>query len=104
MGQIGSEASGGGGGGGGGESDTYTAAAAHSDISSANPKPPTPNVPHQRIVLPSAISGGAGGGGWVKWSEEIDEYALWDVVKLRVKERERLKKGGKKQVLGFVWI
>ena len=101
MGQIVSEASGGGGGGGGGggESDKYTSAAAHSDISSANPKPPTPNVPHQRFVLPPAITGGAGGGGWVKWSEEIDEYELWDVVKLRVKERERLKKGGKKQVM-----
>ena len=90
---------GGGGGGGGGESDKYTAPGLQSDISSANPKPSTPNNPSQRFILPPTITGGAGGGGWVKWSEEIDEYALFDVVKVRVRERERLKKGGKKQVI-----
>ena len=55
-------------------------------------------------TVPAAAAGGGGGGGgshplppggWVKWDDEIEEFVLWDTVKRRVSERNRLKKGGK---------
>ncbi len=36
----------------------------------------------------------------MEWGEEVETFALWGVVKARVKERERLQKGGKKRVRG----
>jgi hypothetical protein len=36
--------------------------------------------------------------GYVKWAEEIAEFELWAVVKMRVSEQERLQKGGTRKV------
>jgi hypothetical protein len=69
--------------------------------SPSSTKPPTSRITSappspKRIMLPSALVGGAG-GGWVKWEDEIDEFALFDVVKRKMSDRKRLKNGGKKQ-------